>query len=116
MLLFFATSPAHCISAPQPVSAMELVSRSCSPTQSHGRRIAEARERLAALSEQAQQPYEYAERLEALFARPEEIASALDLTKNQKCARLDASSDNDTRCQNDRKGRLDELKPRDNHS
>jgi len=52
--------------------------------------LADTRKRIDDLSGQAGQPFEYAERLVELMRRQEEIRDALDLTKNQASAQLEA--------------------------
>jgi TolA-binding protein len=53
--------------------------------------IKDNRKRVAELSAQCGQPFEYSKRLEALIQRQQEIADSLDLTKNQASSRLEAS-------------------------
>lgn len=52
--------------------------------------IKDNRKRVAELSAQCGQPFEYSARLEALIQRQQEIADSLDLTKNQASSRLEA--------------------------
>ena len=52
--------------------------------------ITDTRKRIADLAAQNDQPFEYEERLSTLICRQQEIADALDLTKNQASAQLDA--------------------------
>ena len=54
--------------------------------------ITDARKRIADLAAQTDQPFEYEERLSTLIRRQQEIADALDLTKNQASAQLDADA------------------------
>jgi paraquat-inducible protein B len=54
--------------------------------------IATTQKRLADLTVQAAQPFEYAERLATLTQRRQEIEDALDLTKNQASAQLGADT------------------------
>ena len=56
-------------------------------------RIAETRKRIGDLQVQGDQPFEYEERLASLSRRLVEIEDALDLTKNQASAQLDANSE-----------------------
>jgi TolA-binding protein len=58
-------------------------------------RIAETRKRIGDLQVQGDQPFEYEERLASLSRRLGEIEDALDLTKNQASAQLDASSESE---------------------
>lgn len=53
-------------------------------------RIADAQKRLAELTVQSEQPFEYERRLSELTRRQQEIAVALDLTKSQASSRMDA--------------------------
>jgi len=55
-------------------------------------RIAESRKRILDLQVQTEQPFEYEARLESLSKRQQEITDALDLTKSQASAQLDADS------------------------
>jgi len=59
-------------------------------------RIAETRQRLADTISQTEQPYEYEERLAYLSQRQQEIADALDLTKNQAPSQLDIGPSSET--------------------
>jgi hypothetical protein len=54
--------------------------------------IADARQHIDDLTVQIGQPFEYEERLAALVRRQQEIADALDLTKNQASGQLEAES------------------------
>jgi hypothetical protein len=56
-------------------------------------RIADTRKRIADLQVQGDQPFEYEERLASLSRRLLEIEDALDLTKNQAAAQLEAGGD-----------------------
>jgi hypothetical protein len=56
------------------------------------RNIAHTRKRLADLTTQTDQPFEYNEKLTALLHRQQEITDALDLTKHQASSQLDADS------------------------
>ena len=58
--------------------------------------IVDTRKRIADLAAQTDQPFEYEERLSSLIRRQQEIADALDLTKNQASARLEADSPKDS--------------------
>lgn len=55
-------------------------------------RIAEVRQRIIDLAEQADQPFEYEDRLGFLQQRQQEIAESLDLTKNQAAGPMAAES------------------------
>ena len=55
-------------------------------------RIAETRKRVADLRVQTEQPFEYQDRLASLSQRQDQLESALDLTKSQADAHLDADS------------------------
>jgi N12 class adenine-specific DNA methylase/TolA-binding protein len=57
------------------------------------RNIADVRKRLAESQQQANAPFEYAERLATLVQRQEEIEDALDLTKGQAVASLPSQPD-----------------------
>jgi len=59
-------------------------------------RIAETRQRIADLGVQAGQPFEYEDRLSFLVGRQQEIADALDLTKNQAPSQLEADAPEDS--------------------
>ena len=54
--------------------------------------IAATQKRLADLTVQAVQPFEYEERLATLTRRQQEIEDAFDLTKNQAPSQCDADS------------------------
>ncbi len=54
--------------------------------------IADAGKRVTDLTAQTGQPFEYGERLTALTLRQQEIADALDLTKNQASGQLEAEA------------------------
>jgi N12 class adenine-specific DNA methylase len=54
--------------------------------------IRETQKRMADLTAQSGQPFEYAERLAALVIRQQEIAERLDLTKNQASSQLESES------------------------
>jgi hypothetical protein len=54
--------------------------------------IVDARKRATDLVVQLDQPFEYAERLASLARRQQEIADALDLTKNQASGQLEADT------------------------
>ena len=56
-------------------------------------RISETRKRISDLRVQGDQPFEYEERLTALSIRLVEIEDALDLTKGQASAQLDANAE-----------------------
>ncbi len=58
--------------------------------------IANTLKRIADLAAQTDQPFEYEERLSTLIRRQQEIADALDLTKNQASAQLEADSPKDS--------------------
>jgi len=58
-------------------------------------RIAETRKRIFDLQVQTGQPFEYEKRLASLSRRQDEIEDALDLTKGQAAAQLDAPSVDD---------------------
>jgi TolA-binding protein len=58
--------------------------------------IAATQKRLADLTVQATQPFEYEERLATLTRRQQEIEDALDLTKNQAPSQLDTRSSEET--------------------
>ena len=60
------------------------------------RNIADTRKRITDLAAQTDQPFEYEERLSTLIRRQQEIADALDLTKNQASAQLEADSPKDS--------------------
>ena len=57
--------------------------------------IAETEKRIVDLTAQIGQPYEYEERLATQSRRQQEIADALDLTKNQASGQLAADLPND---------------------
>ena len=59
-------------------------------------RIAETRKRIFDLQVQTGQPFEYEERLAGLSRRQDEIEEALDLTKGQAVAQLDAAAAEDS--------------------
>ena len=54
--------------------------------------IADTRKRIADVTAQTGQPFEYEERLVALTLRQQEIADALDLTNNQAPQQLEAGT------------------------
>ena len=58
--------------------------------------VTDTRRRITDLTAQIGQPFEYRERLTFLTRRQQEIADALDLTKNQAACQLDATSTNET--------------------
>jgi hypothetical protein len=60
------------------------------------RQIAETQKRLADLSAQSGQAFEYGERFAVLVRRQQEIEEMLDLTKGQAAAQLDASATEDS--------------------
>ena len=59
-------------------------------------RIAETRQRIADLGVQAGHPFEYEDRLAFLVGRQQEVANALDLTKNQAPSQLEADAPEDS--------------------
>ena len=54
--------------------------------------IKSSQKRIAGMQEQAEQPFEYADKLAALAKRQQEITDALDLNKNQASNQLDAQT------------------------
>jgi chromosome segregation ATPase len=52
----------------------------------------DTRKRITDLTAQCGQPFEYADRLNVLVARQQEIAERLDLTKNQASSQLESES------------------------
>ena len=54
--------------------------------------VADTKKRITDLTAQIRQPYEYEERLTTLLHRQQEITDALDLTKNQASAKLEADA------------------------
>ncbi|MCI0535538.1 MAG: N-6 DNA methylase [Verrucomicrobiales bacterium] len=54
--------------------------------------LADSQKRIKELTEQIGQPFEYEERMSELIRRQEEIGDALDLTKNQASAQLEAET------------------------
>src|SRR5206468_2925437 len=56
------------------------------------RDIKETKKRIADLSIQSEQPFEYGEKLSSLIKRQQEITDSLDLTKNQASSQLESEA------------------------
>jgi len=59
-------------------------------------KIKSSRKRMTDIQEQAEQPFEHADKLTAFVQRQQEITDALDLNKNQASNQLDAQANETT--------------------